>query len=145
MTTGPHEFHEAVARVGRAINEFVNGDAGPYKECWSHGAQVSIFGGRGAHEVGWDQVATRLDWAASGFEGGWTEQEVLVSDCGEEFGYTVCLERGEQTVAGRAEMSPSILRVTHVFRRDGDVWGVVHRHADPVTARTSPEAILVEG
>ena len=144
MANEQHEFHEAVARVGRAVNEFVNGDAEPYKACWLQEAQTSIFGGRGAHEVGWDQVATRLDWAASGFDGGWTEQEVLASDCGEDFGYSVCLERGEQTVAGRTEPSPSILRVTHIFRREGDAWGIVHRHADPVIAKTSPEAILAE-
>ena len=142
--TAEDEFHETVASVGRAINQFVNGDAEAYKTCWLQEAQSSIFGGRGAHEVGWDQVATRLDWAASGFERGWTEQEVLVSHCGEDFGYTVCLERGEQAVAGRAEASPSVLRVTHIFRRQGGVWGIVHRHADAIIAKSSPDSIMLE-
>jgi hypothetical protein len=145
MTDDQREFDEAVAKVGRAINEFVNGDAASFKACWLHNAQTSIFGGRGAHEVGWEQVSARLDWAASAFEGGWIEQDVLASVCTADFGYSVCLERGQQIVAGRAEASPSILRVTHIFRRDGGDWGIVHRHADPVINRTPADAILQEG
>src|SRR4051812_24958411 len=94
------ETHELINKVERAINQFVNGDAEPYKACWLRDTEVSIFGGRGAHEWGWEQVSARLDWAASGFRSGWTEQEVLASGFGLEFGYTVSLERGEQVVAG---------------------------------------------
>ena len=31
-----------------ALRRFVQGDAGPYKSLWSHGDDVSIFGGWGA-------------------------------------------------------------------------------------------------
>ncbi len=47
------------------IERFVNGDAGPYKQLWSHTDDVTIFGGWGAYEQGWDAVSRRLDWAAS--------------------------------------------------------------------------------
>lgn len=143
MTSDDNEARELIVTIGEAINQFVNGDAEAYKACWLHISDTSIFGGRGDHEIGWEQVSARLDWAASGFKSGWTEQEILVSAFGTDFGYTVSLERGEQTVAGRAEASASVLRVTHIFRRGRDGWGIVHRHADPVISRTSPEAILV--
>ncbi|WP_433784110.1 YybH family protein [Actinomycetospora sp. CA-101289] len=139
------ETRELISKVDQAINRFVNGDAEPYKACWLREAQVSIFGGRGAHEVGWEQVSARLEWAASGFKSGWTVQEVIASDFGPDFGYTVSLERGEQTVVGRAEPSPSVLRVTHIFRRGGGGWGIVHRHADPVIEKTAPAAVLLPG
>ena len=44
-----------------AIERFVNGDAGPYKQLWSHADDVTIFGGWGAYEQGWDAVSRRLD------------------------------------------------------------------------------------
>lgn len=143
MPADNDEDRESIKKISEAINQFVNGDAEAYKACWSHGSDTSIFGGRGDHEIGWDQVSARLDWAASGFKGGWTEQEVLISSFGADLGYTVSLERGEQTVAGRAEPSEIVLRVA--FRRGRDGWGIVHRHADPVIWETSPDAILVSG
>jgi ketosteroid isomerase-like protein len=143
VTADEGDARELIRKIGDAINQFVNGDAEAFKACWLHESETSIFGGRGDHEIGWEQVSARLDWAASGFTNGWTEQEVLVSAFGTDYGYTVSLERGEQTVAGRAEASLSVLRVTHIFRRGRDGWGIVHRHADPVISRTTPEAILV--
>jgi hypothetical protein len=50
-----------------ALERFVNGDAGPYKQLWSHADDVTIFGGWGGYEQGWDAVSRPLDWAASRF------------------------------------------------------------------------------
>jgi ketosteroid isomerase-like protein len=136
------DFQRAVEKVGRALDDFVGGDATAYKECWLQQAHVSIFGGRGAYEQGWDQVGPRLDWAASGFASGHTEQEVLSTGCSGDVGYTVCLERGDVTVAGQSAAAPMVLRVTHLYEHYNGVWGIVHRHADPVTEKTAATAIL---
>jgi ketosteroid isomerase-like protein len=135
-------FQSAVEQVGRAVNDFVGGDATAFKACWLQQAQVSIFGGRGAYEQGWDQVGPRLDWAASGFSSGHTGQEVLSMSCSGDVGYTVCLERGEVTVTGQETAAPLLLRVTHIYERDNGRWGIVHRHADPVTEKTAATALL---
>jgi hypothetical protein len=63
-------FRCTVDRLAVALNAFVNGDAEPYKSCWSRASTVSIFGGWGAYERGWDQVGPRLEWAAARFVSG---------------------------------------------------------------------------
>jgi hypothetical protein len=50
-----------------ALERFVNGDAGRCKQLWSHADDVTVFGGWGGYEQGWDAVSRRLDWAASRF------------------------------------------------------------------------------
>ncbi len=45
-------------------------------------------------------------------------------------------------MAGRDEPSPLMLRVTHLCRREEGEWKLIHRHADPITAKTTPEEIL---
>src|SRR5262249_48920686 len=47
--------------------------------------------------------------------------------------YIVQLERSEVRLAGSEDMARISLRVTMIFRREGNTWKVVHRHADPIT------------
>jgi ketosteroid isomerase-like protein len=144
MTDVTEDFAAAVAAVGKAAGAFVAGDPGPYRELWAHSADVTIFGGWGAHERGWDEVGPRIDWAAERFvPGGRTEQQVLVMACSGDLGYTVSLERGQAHVSGESAPAPMELRVTHVYRRIDGVWKIVHRHADPLIAKIPTAAVLV--
>ena len=45
-------------------------------------------------------------------------------------------------VVGAAAPRLFVLRVTHLFRREAGQWKLIHRHADPLAAKTPPEAIL---
>ena len=51
------------------------------------------------------------------------------------------IEHWMAKVGGRVEVTPFDLRITTTFRREGADWGVVHRHADPITTR-DPEGPL---
>jgi ketosteroid isomerase-like protein len=137
------EFAQAVRDVEAAARDFACGDAAPFKELWSHADDVTIFGGYGAHERGWDQVGPRLDWAAARFPdttGG--TYEALASDCNGSLGYAIGIERWHATVAHRADPVEIVLRVTHLFRRDDGLWKLIHRHADAITSVLAPEALV---
>ena len=45
----------------------------------------------------------------------------------------VMIERQHGRVGGQPDQDLS-LRVTHVYRRDGSDWLLVHRHADPLVS-----------
>jgi ketosteroid isomerase-like protein len=49
-----------------------------------------------------------------------------------DLGYVVQIEWVQARLAGSENVTPSSLRVTMIFRREGDTWRVVHRHADPI-------------
>lgn len=141
MSNGSEDFRAAVTEVGRALSDFVDGEPQPYRSRWAQDAGVTIFGGWGGHERGWDQVGPRLDWAAARFAGGHTDQEVLAMGDSGDLGYTVSLERGAVHLSGESAASPMVLRVTHVYRRVDGVWKVVHRHADHLTDKTAPTTV----
>jgi ketosteroid isomerase-like protein len=50
-----------------------------------------------------------------------------------DLGYVVHIERTEARLAAGGNMNSVALRVTMIFRREGDTWKVVHRHADSIT------------
>ena len=50
-----------------------------------------------------------------------------------DLGYVVQIERTQAQLPGNTDFTPIALRVTMIFRREGDNWKVAHRHADPIT------------
>ncbi len=69
--------------------------------------------------------------------------EVVVRYNTPDLGYVVCIERAEARLPGSETMAPLALRVTMIFRREGDTWKVVYRHADPITS-ARPISTVIE-
>ncbi len=124
----------------RAVDAFLNGNNRPWLELASRRGDATIMGAWGAYELGWEQVGTRYDWAAAQFRpsGAKATVQYLASGAGGDFAYTVAIERSEPLVAGHDQRRRSELRVTHVFRKEDGQWRFVHRHADPLVAKTTP-------
>ena len=142
---GDGDFQRAVEAVYATFEAFGAGDAAPFAALWSRRDDVTIFGAFGAYERGWAEVGPRLDWAASRFaaDNPTTRFEPLAAGSSGDLGYAVGLERSEGSrLAGRDATHAGVLRVTHLFRREGGAWRIIHRHADPIAAKTAPEAIL---
>lgn len=123
-------------------DNFANGDAQPFAALWSHADDVTLFGGFGAGQLGWSEVATRIDFAAARFRSGELTYEPMSSSTSGDLGYAVGIERGRATVVGQDEPGELVLRVTHLFRREDGEWKIIHRHADPLSTVTAPGDLL---
>jgi hypothetical protein len=68
--------------------------------------------------------------------------ELLQSFVSDDMICLVVIERAMVRLKGRDHLQPWVLRVTQVYRRDGDEWRSVHRHADPLIERQSLDDVL---
>jgi hypothetical protein len=59
------EFRAFLENVHNAQIEFVQGRPAAFKALWSHSPHVTIFGGYGGGEQGWDKVGPRPDWGGA--------------------------------------------------------------------------------
>jgi len=139
----PTDLRELLDRTQAALSHLVDGDAQPYLALWSQAADVTVMGGFGSYETGWDRVRQNTQFAASRFRGGrMSGVEEMAAGASGDLGYAVWIERGEVTVEGRDELAPLAVRVTHVFRREDGAWKIIHRHGDPITQITQAAAVL---
>jgi len=132
------DWDEFTGQLLDALRRFVQGDAEPYKNLWSHADDATIFGGWGAYEQGWAAVESRLDWAASRYSEGWLDRENLLEGVDQDIGYSVDIERSGGRFDNAPQVSEAPLRVTHLFRREEGRWRIVHRHADFLQPRQEP-------
>lgn len=128
------DFDGAVDAYRRALGMFVTGDARQVLDLFSRREDVTLANPLGPPRRGWADVEKGVSEAAANFVGGSVRFEEVSRYSTSDLGYVVQLERCEVQFAGRDGIIPSSLRVTMVFRREGDNWRVAHRHADPITA-----------
>ena len=124
------EFTAFLDQVTQAHAQYIRGHPEPFKALWSRTPDVTIFGGFGSGEHGWDQVGPRLDWASTQFSDGHRDVERIASHIDGNLGYVVQLERIRFKVPGQSETSLLELRVTMIFRKEAGTWRIVHRHGD---------------
>ena len=132
---------ELTDRWSAAAQAYLNGDLRTYAALADHGPDYLLtppFGGdpRG----GFDASDDAVEWAARTFRGGRVDIEVSGVYASGELAVLVAVERQHGTVGERPSQDWS-LRVTLVFRREGDAWRLVHRHADPLTRPTDPDLL----
>ena len=80
---------------------------------------------------GFDARPARLEQLSRYFRNGETEQELVETYTSDDLVVLVLIERQHAEVGGLLDQEWS-LRVTQVYRRLGDQWEYVHRHADPL-------------
>ncbi|HKS03625.1 MAG TPA: nuclear transport factor 2 family protein [Arthrobacter sp.] len=121
---------DAMRRVHDAVMTIRSGDPQPYIDCWADDPDVTLFGAWGPIELGYPAVTSTFHWVGSRFTGhtGGGVENTVVHASG-DLAYTVGFEHGPASVDGLPEQE-MVIRVTHIYRRFGGEWKLVHRHAD---------------
>ncbi|MET9272794.1 nuclear transport factor 2 family protein [Kribbella sp. NPDC003557] len=134
------DFESFLRRFEEANTAFVNGDPSLWLPLVSRSEQSSIFGGFGGQEVGWSEIGPRYEWASSQFRdtGGTVDFEYLDKHVGPDTAYTVAIERCTVHHITQPTPVPHELRATMIFRLEHNEWKITHRHADPLSPRSSP-------
>ena len=132
------DLRATLDRTKAALGRLLHGEAGPLLELWSHADDVTVMGGFGSYEKGWDRVRQNTEFAASRFLGGTLGrvEEMAVGSSG-DLAYAVWIERAEVRVERRDDPGSLVVRATHILRREGGEWKLIHRHGDPITQITA--------
>ena len=127
------ELDQVVERYHSALDSFAQGDPEQVKALYSHQDDVTLANPFGPPVRGRADVADRLEYAASRFRDGrpvgFQNLSLIV---GTDLASLLEIERWETKVGERDEITPFVLRVTSVLRRENASWWLVHRHADPI-------------
>ena len=137
------DLADLVRRMDKAADAYISGDLQGYVAQFDNGDDYTLmppYGGETRHgfEYTEDAAARTKDFFASG-EARLDVQQTYVSG---DLAVLAAVERQHGEVGGLPDQDMS-LRVTLVFRRSGDRWQLVHRHADPLV-REIPFAHLAE-
>lgn len=135
--SNPATFADMLSREQAAEAAMIRGNPEPYKELWSGGDEVSLFGAFGPCKKGWHQLEKTFDWVASRYREGVVTNEYEVVHEGADLAYTVGYEISDVVLDG-APRTCQRLRVTQIYRRENGQWHLVHRHGDFVPADQSP-------
>jgi len=143
--SAPAKDENAVRRLARCTSEaneaFMRGDMtdwlaliGPIAEDFT---LMQPFGGPASR--GFDTSPARLEELSRYFKNGETTQELVATYASDDLIVLVKIERQHGEVGGLPDQEWS-LRVTQVFRRRGEEWEYVHRHADPLVRNIGLES-----
>jgi hypothetical protein len=136
MSSDDQQHFEAfMVQRAEAARAYIRGDAAPLDDIVAHEWPASFFDPQGGTSVGTQEVASRYDSEAAAFEGGDSEFEIFHMAASNGVAYWVGMQRAKVRMVGKPDAVPFNLRVTEIFRREGNDWKLVHRHADAVAPR----------
>jgi len=132
-----HDFEQFMKKREKAASAYVRGDAAPLGRVIAHDLPATFFAPTGGYEQDADKVAARYKHDAEFFAlGGDSHFEILHMAASDDVAYWVGFQRATAHMRGSTDPVPFNLRITEVFRREGDEWKMVHRHADALASES---------
>jgi ketosteroid isomerase-like protein len=136
-TEDQKDFEAFMQTREKAATSYVNGDPAPVLVLLTKHAKSTFFGPDGSYIEGAKEVLSTHEKGAQAFEpGGANELELLQVFASDGIAYWVGIQRAKARMHGKSELVPMSLRVTEVFRREGEGWKLVHRHADMLAEKS---------
>ena len=129
-----------VARAEEAADAWVRGDLDRYLDLVHHARGFTLLAPNGGPASRHDDRAGELRGWKSTFADGESSFEHVVTHAWGDTVVLIMIERQHGRIGDRPDQDLSA-RVTHVYRRDGVDWLLVHRHADPLVQTLSPDAL----
>lgn len=136
-------FEAAIEASHQALDEIARGNLDPFIDLYSDREDATVGNPYGPPARGRTEIEEAGRRAAANYrDGRAVEFENFATFVSGSLGYTFEIERFETKVAGSDEPTLVSLRVTSIFRLEGDVWKLLHRHADPITTRQPGDSVV---
>lgn len=126
------EFEEFLRRREAASLDYVRGHPDSFAALVAQQLPASFFSPGGGYTRGTHDVSARYERDASAFGSDTPSSTFEVFHCAASNGvaYWTGLQHAVVQLRAADKLIPMKLRVTEVFRREGNEWKIVHRHAD---------------
>ncbi|HEY6746888.1 MAG TPA: DUF4440 domain-containing protein [Mycobacteriales bacterium] len=134
------DLNEFVAQAEEAADAWVRGDLDRYLDLVHHARGFSLLAPTGGAASQHEDRAGELRGWESAFAGGEATFEHVVTHAWADTVVLIVIERQHGRIDALPDQDLS-LRVTHVYRRVGGDWLLVHRHADPLVSTISPDEL----
>jgi ketosteroid isomerase-like protein len=131
----PADLAELIERMDEAAAAYIRGDLRHYLSLFDHPPDYTLMPPYGGEvERGYAPTDEQVEETSRFFASGEARLDVAQSYVSGDLAVLVAVERQHGVVGGAPDQDWS-LRVTLVFRRTGDRWQLVHRHADALVQK----------
>jgi ketosteroid isomerase-like protein len=140
--TSDEPIAELVGSTNEAADAWMRGDMDRYLELTHHARGFTLMDPSGGPARRFEDRAETFRGWQSPFANGEARLEHVETHAWGDTAVLVMIERQHGEVGGSPDQDWS-MRVTHVYRRDGADWLLVHRHADPLFHKIDMDQLAV--
>lgn len=132
-------FEQFIKQREQVALAYVCGESAPLGEIVPRTGKATFFAPSGGFVKGAGKVWSRYRNDAGSFEpGSKNTLEIIHMGASDGIAYWVGVQQALARLRGKNKPVPMKLRVTEIFRREGQTWKMIHRHADPLVAKSPP-------